>query len=109
MDMERLIKEYFDFFSNKDISSLEKLFAKDVKLVDWETYAEGKDEVIKANKKIFDQVDTLQIVVNNLYLNGQTAICLIDILINKSEKLKVIDLIRFNNDNKITLISAYKQ
>tara|TARA_B100000242_G_C42693076_1_gene324430 strand:- start:83 stop:406 length:324 start_codon:yes stop_codon:yes gene_type:complete len=107
--MERLIKEYFKFFSNKDISSLEKLFAEDVKLVDWETYAKGKDEVIKANKKIFDQVDTLQIEVNNLYINGQTAICLIDILINKSEKLKVIDLIRFNNDNKITLISAYKQ
>ena len=107
--MERLIKEYFKFFSNKDILSLEKLFAEDVKLVDWETYAKGKDEVIKANKKIFDQVDTLQIEVNNLYINGQTAICLIDILINKSEKLKVIDLIRFNNDNKITLISAYKQ
>ena len=107
--MERLIKEYFKFFSNKDILSLEKLFAEDVKLVDWETYAKGKDEVIKANKKIFDQVDTLQIEVNNLYINGQTAICLIDILINKSEKLKVIDLIKFNNDNKITLISAYKQ
>ena len=107
--MERLIKEYFKFFSDKDILSLEKLFAEDVKLVDWETYAKGKDEVIKANKKIFDQVDTLQIKVNNLYINGQTAICLIDILINKSEKLKVIDLIRFNNDNKITLISAYKQ
>ena len=107
--MERLIKEYFKFFSDKDILSLEKLFAEDVKLVDWETYAKGKDEVIKANKKIFDQVDTLQIEVNNLYINGQTAICLIDILINKSEKLKVIDLIRFNNDNKITLISAYKQ
>ena len=107
--MERLIKEYFKFFSDKDILSLEKLFAEDVKLVDWETYAQGKDEVIKANKKIFDQVDTLQIEVNNLYINGQTAICLIDILINKSEKLKVIDLIKFNNDNKITLISAYKQ
>ena len=107
--MERLIKEYFKFFSDKDILSLEKLFAEDVKLVDWETYAKGKDEVIKANKKIFDQVDTLQIEVNNLYINGQTAICLIDILINKSEKLKVIDLIKFNNDNKITLISAYKQ
>jgi len=107
--MERLIKEYFKFFSDKDILSLEKLFAEDIKLVDWETYAKGKDEVIKANKKIFDQVDTLQIEVNNLYINGQTAICLIDILINKSEKLKVIDLIRFNNDNKITLISAYKQ
>ena len=107
--MERLIEEYFKFFSDKDILSLEKLFAEDVKLVDWETYAKGKDEVIKANKKIFDQVDTLQIKVNNLYINGQTAICLIDILINKSEKLKVIDLIRFNNDNKITLISAYKQ
>ena len=107
--MERLIKEYFKFFSDKDILSLEKLFAEDIKLVDWETYAQGKDEVIKANKKIFDQVDTLQIEVNNLYINGQTAICLIDILINKSEKLKVIDLIKFNNDNKITLISAYKQ
>ena len=59
--MENLIKDYFKFFSNKDILSLEKLFAKDIKLVDWEMSVEGKDEVIKANKKIFDTLESIKI------------------------------------------------
>ncbi len=107
--MENLIKDYFKFFSNKDISSLEKLFAKDIKLVDWEISVEGKDEVIKANKKIFDTLDSIKIELKELYLQEMTAICLVEILINNKEKLKVIDMIKFNNDKEIFLISAFKQ
>ena len=107
--MENLIKDYFKFFSNKDISSLEKLFAKDIKLVDWEMSVEGKDEVIKANKKIFDTLDSIKIELKELYLQEMTAICLVEILINNKEKLKVIDMIKFNNDKEIFLISAFKQ
>ena len=107
--MENLIKDYFKFFSNKDISSLEKLFAKNIKLVDWEISVEGKDEVIKANKKIFDTLDSINIELKELYLQEMTAICLIEILINNKEKLKVIDMIKFNNDKEIFLISAFRQ
>ena len=107
--MENLIKDYFKFFSNKDIPSLEKLFAKDIKLVDWEMSVEGKDEVIKANKKIFDTLESIKIELKELYLQEMTAICLVEILINNKEKLKVIDMIKFNNDKEIFLISAFKQ
>ena len=107
--MENLIKDYFKFFSNKDILSLEKLFAKDIKLVDWEMSVEGKDEVIKANKKIFDTLESIKIELKELYLQEMTAICLVEILINNKEKLKVIDMIKFNNDKEIFLISAFKQ
>ena len=107
--MENLIKDYFKFFSNIDISSLEKLFAKDIKLVDWEISVEGKDEVIKANKKIFDTLESIKIELKELYLQEMTAICLVVILINNKEKLKVIDMIKFNNDKEIFLISAFKQ
>ena len=50
--MENLIKNYFTFFSKKDISSLDKLLADNVKLIDWEISANGKKEVLDANKKI---------------------------------------------------------
>ena len=35
--------------------------------------------------------------------------CEIDILINKKDKLKVVDIIKFDEDKKIISISAYKQ
>ena len=37
------------------------------------------------------------------------AICLIEIIINNEETLKVIDIIKFNDENKIIEVSAYKQ
>ena len=107
--MENLIKDYFKFFSNKDISSLENLFAENIKLIDWEISANGKKEVLEANKKIFNSVNSINIELNELIINRMSAVCLIDIMINKKEKLKVVDIIKFNNDNKIISISAFKQ
>jgi len=104
-----ILKSYFKHFSNKDIIALEQLFSESVKLNDWEISAIGKKEVVEANKKIFNSVDTINVELRELYIDEFTATCLIEILINKKEKLKVIDLIKFNKDNKITYISAYKQ
>ena len=107
--MENLVKNYFEIFSNKDIQGLENLFSDDVILQDWDILAKGKKQVLDANKNIFDSIDSISVTLNNLYLDELVAICLIEIIINNEETLKIIDIIKFNDENKIIEVSAYKQ
>jgi len=107
--MEKLIKTYFQAFSNKNIEKLERLFSDEVILKDWEISVEGKKEVLEANKNIFNSVDSISAELNELYLDNLVAVCLIEITINKEDILKVIDVIKFNDEMKIIEVSAYKQ
>ena len=107
--MENLVTTYFEIFSNKDIKGLKNLFSDDVILQDWDILAKGKKQVIDANKNIFDSVESISVTLNNLYLDELVAICLIEIIVNNEETLKVIDIIKFNDENKIIEVSAYKQ
>ena len=107
--MKEIIKKYFEYFSNKDIEMLKSLFSKNVTLKDWEINVNGFDEVVQANIKIFDNVETIQVTLVEYYEHKKSCVCLIDILVNKKEILNVIDIIRFDENNKISEISAYKQ
>ena len=107
--MRKIIEKYFEYFSNKDIEMLKSLFSKNVTLKDWEINVNGFDEVVQANIKIFDNVETIQVTLVEYYEHKKSCVCLIDILVNKKEILNVIDIIRFDENNKISEISAYKQ
>ena len=108
--MENIIKNYFKAFSNKDIRCLEALFSNEITLQDWEIFANGKKDVLLANKNIFDSFDSISADLKELYLNDLVAICIVEITINNNDEiLKVVDIIKFNNDNKIIEISAFKQ
>ena len=107
--MKEIIKKYFEYFSNKDIQMLKSLFSMKVSLKDWEINANGFDEVVQANIKIFNNVETIQVSLVEYFEHKKSCVCLIDILVNKKETIKVIDVIRFDENNKILDISAYKQ
>ena len=107
--MKEIIKKYFEYFSNKDIQMLKNLFSNEISLKDWEINANGFDEVVQANIKIFNNVETIKVSLDEYYEYKKSCVCLIDILVNKKETLKVIDVIRFDENNKILEISAYKQ
>tara|TARA_B100000900_G_C20401309_1_gene642869 strand:- start:469 stop:798 length:330 start_codon:yes stop_codon:yes gene_type:complete len=109
MELKEIVKSYFDIFSNKDIQNLKNLFSNDIILKDWEIEANGIDEVIEANLKIFNSVETINVTPQEIYQDNFVMICIIDVLINKKEKLKVIDIIKFNKNKKIEKISAYRQ
>ena len=70
---------------------------------------EVKQNVLEANKNIFNSVDTISVNLNELYIDDNVATCIIEIVINNEETLKVIDIIKIDTDGKIKEISAYKQ
>ena len=107
--MRELVTKYFEDFSNKDLEKLSDIFSDEITLQDWDIFAEGKQNVLEANKNIFNSVDTISVNLNQLYIDDNVATCIIEIVINNKEKLKVIDIIKIDTDGKIKEISAYKQ
>lgn len=107
-DYINLCKTYFKIFSQKDINELTKLFSKNIILKDWENSALGLDAVIEVNKKIFNNVDTIEVKPVKIYSENNIVISEIEILIDKSEKINVVDIISFDQEGKIKSITAYK-
>ena len=109
MELENVARLYFKLFSDKDIVNLKKLFSKNITLRDWELHANGIDDVVKANRDIFNNTKSISVKPKNIYQDGLVAVCEIQILINDIDILNVIDVIKFDKNKKIVNISAYKQ
>ena len=62
----------------------------------------------KAIKKIFKNVDNIEIIPLNIQIIEYRAYCEIDIIINSNELLKVLDIIDFNENELIISIKAFK-
>ncbi len=107
---EQELKKYFKVFSNKDIDTLSKMFSDEVKLVDWNISAFGKNEVLKANENIFKNVKSIEVTPIEFYSNSDTSYSVkISIVVDKIEILEVIDVIKFDENGLINSIEAYKK
>jgi hypothetical protein len=115
MIFKNLALEYFNAFSNKDVTTLQSMFDTNITLRDWEINESGVSSVIEANTKIFDSVDTIKVTPVSLYQEHTvflqehtTVVAELEILINNVETILVTDIITFNNLGKILSIKAYK-
>lgn len=106
--LKKISQKYFKSFSCKDIDLIEGMLSSEVILKDWDIYAEGKKDVLSATKNIFDSVETVKVVVLDMYREKYTIIAKLDILINNKELIKVVDIIQFDQSNKIINIRAFK-
>ena len=102
-----LLYKYFYHFSNKDIVGLSTMFSDDVTLTDWDVSVIGKEDVLRANKNIFSSVDSISVMVKNIHKNDNSYAVEIQITIDESTILEVVDVIVFDG-NKIKSIKAYK-
>ena len=109
MNNVALVKQYFENFSNKRIDLLEQMFSQDVELTDWEISAKGIDQVVVANQKIFNSVETITVDINLLAEVDSTIFAQISVIVNNNTIIKVIDVITFDQEGKISKVSAYKQ
>lgn len=106
--MYEMLNLYFKSFQNKDIKTLEKMFSEQITLRDWEVDVKGVDRVLKANQNIFNNTGDIKITRMSTIAH-ESGLTFSEILIDvNGEQLKVLDVIVFNNDNKITSIRAYK-
>ena len=106
--MKEVAEKYFKLFSEKDLDGLDPLFDGRATIRDWEIQAEGKSNVFTAMKDIFDSVESVQIDPLRIYVWENTVVAELDITVNASEKLAVVDIIDFTDEGKILGIRAFK-
>ena len=106
MNLDILAKKYFKFFSKKKITPLEKMFANNIVLRDWNIHVKGKKKVVEANKKIFRDCKTIKVTPTKLHVLDNTVLAEIEIVIDK-KKILVLDILKFNRKNEIINIKAY--
>ena len=106
--LRELTVNYFDFFSNQEIESLKLMFDRNIKLRDWEIDAEGIDDVIKANLNIFNSVESIKVKPLLIVEEDGRVFAELDIVINGTDSIKVVDIIEFNDNSKIINIRAFK-
>ena len=106
--LRELSINYFELFSNKEIESLRLMFDKNIKLRDWEIDVKGIDDVINANLKIFNSVDSIKVKPLLVVEDDKCVFAELDIVINGKDSIKVVDIIEFNEKSKIVSIRAFK-
>ena len=107
MNNTQTVETYLNAFGTRDIDKLSDLYSDDVVLRDWETTIAGKDNLLKANKDFFDTVESLEVSINDFYINDTTVAAEIVIRID-DESLLVTDVITVNEQGYISSIRAYK-
>ena len=71
-----LSKKYFNYFQNKNIEALKKIFALNISLKDWDNKKKGRKEVIKFNIEIFKKFKRIKVnVKERFYVKNFKIIC----------------------------------
>jgi hypothetical protein len=100
---------YLKSFAEKDIGSLEVLFADTISLADWDGQLVGKENILNFNKKVFASLNTISIDIVKVAVGQNTVMAELRITINNASTINVVDVIEFDDDNKIQSIKAYKR
>ena len=104
--LKELTKKYIEAFDSKNLDKCAELFTDDFALEDPVVKRiEGKVEVLKAIKGIFDSCDALDFSAKNIYQDGQTTI--IEFILKLDDTtLTGTDIIEWEN-NKMKELRAY--
>lgn len=106
--IDKIFKNYFLYFSQKNLKKLETLYSENVQLIDWSTSIKTKKKVLAFNQSLFSKFKKIDIKVMERFYNlkKNTIACKLIIKLDK-KKLNVIDLIYFNSKLEIYKIIAY--
>jgi ketosteroid isomerase-like protein len=104
--LKELTKQYIEAFNSKDLQKCAELFTDDFVLEDPAVKRiEGKNEVLKAIKGIFDSCTTLDFSAKNIYQDNQTTI--IEFILKLDDTILTgTDIIEWNH-NKMKELRAY--
>jgi len=106
MTNEELVLEYLRLFCNKDINSIQTILTDDCHLDDWDNSAMNKESTLKIFKSIFNNINTISIIINEIHETPNSIICEM-VLSADTQTFRVIDVIGIRN-NLISYIRAYK-
>jgi steroid delta-isomerase len=110
-DIAQLTTDYFNAFSSKDKDQLKEMYAEDFSLRDWLAEETGREKVLDLNDQFFKAYPTFRLEVLHTYVDDNTSISEIEILLTDHEegfkRLLVVDVIEFSEEGKMSALRAY--
>ena len=98
---------YLRKYAEKDLPAIEELFADDIVLRDWKIRVIGKEKAVDETRKNFEVPKSIEIDVLATYESANAVAAELKITVEETEVLYVVDVIRFNSEQKIDGIRAY--
>jgi len=108
MNLDELSRRYFEAFQSREIIRLKPFFSENVSLRDWEIDAYGLQAVLQANQSIFSSTKSISVRPSKVVVGENIVFAELDIKIDTSVFLRVVDIIEFDITGKITAIRAFK-
>jgi hypothetical protein len=115
-----ILKLYFAAFSKKRLVTIKEIISQDIYLKDWEVEVEGIEDYLDFHETFFNSVGEISIEGYTIFEGNPYAptegieeglkwfFCPLKISID-DKVLEVLDLICFNEENKICAVMAYRQ
>lgn len=105
-----LAMRYFHSFAMKDIETIDMLLADNIIMVDWYGTREGKPAVLKYLNGLFSmpnaalfELDLMRIAVGQDTVMGE-----VTLIVNKKPVFTMVNVLDYDQDNRIKAIRAYK-
>jgi ketosteroid isomerase-like protein len=105
---ESHLRDFLSLYEAKDLEAISQKLASSVLLRDWNLEVRGKELVLAQFEKNFVEAKSISIDVSSVYISSTGACAEITIVVNKTESLRVIDILTFNSTMQITSIVSYK-
>jgi hypothetical protein len=105
---EAQVRSFLSAYERKDIDTISNMLAEDVLLRDWNHEVSGIEAAVAEYSKNFRDAESLKITVIQILDAESGAAAELEIVVNESEKLNVVDVFSFNEANEITSVVAYK-
>tara|TARA_Y100000114_G_scaffold92212_1_gene85686 strand:- start:634 stop:1008 length:375 start_codon:yes stop_codon:yes gene_type:complete len=107
MEWVEVFIQYLRAYEQKDLDSVSDMFADDIALRDWKISVKGKRLAVDETRKNFENADSIEIDVLSTMVNEKMVSGELKIVVDKSETLFVVDVLKFNENGKIIAIHAY--
>lgn len=108
MTLDQVALDYFQAFASRDLDRVMSFFSENAHLRDWEVSAHSKEEIRSVNGRIFESVTSIVVLPRTVVCNGNVVMAEIDIHIDTTLTLQVVDLLEFDATQKIIAIRAFK-
>lgn len=105
--VEKLCVQYLDRYAAKDLEAVASMFDEKILLRDWKISVKGKSIAVEETQKNFESATSIEITTLAMHCTEQTAIAELKIIVDHAEELYVVDIISFNQQEKISSIHAY--
>ena len=101
--------KYFELFGSYDLKGLKEIYDTKIHLIDWNGEWKGKQSVLDMNESLFNSkpiVTVLEVIQADKEAGPQRTYCKIQIQIDNTF-LKVLDIIDWTDEHKISKIEAF--